>query len=135
MLDVLKNILSELSRLTPPPALDIPFNVSQTTVTVATPVKPQDPNVIANAAAGTPGYDIIHVYTVKKKLSNKIFLINDGPGTLFAVCSPDGQNFTGEGDILVHEFRAFTQVWGLWVRSPDGTTKFRITEYEPGSLV
>ncbi len=132
---LINNILSELSRLTPPPTTDVPIQISQTQVTIATPVRPHDANVIANAAAGQVGYDIISAFNEKKKLSNRIWLICDGPGTLFVISSSDGKSFTGEGDLLPHEFRAFTQVYELRVRSPDGLTKWRATEFEPGSVV
>ncbi len=134
-ISLLKSILVEVLRLTPPLSSDIPIQIVQTQVTIATPVRPDHPDVVANAAAGLPGYDIISVWNEKKKLSNKIWLVNDGPGTLFAISSSDGQCFTGEGDIMIHEFRAFTQVFELRVRSPDGLTRWRATEFEPGSVI
>lgn len=132
--DLLKNILCELLRLTPPPPTDIPIQIAQTQVTIATPIRPHDANVIANAVAGQVGYNIISVFIEKKKLSNRIWVINDGPGTLFVISSSDGERFTGEGDILVHETRAFTHCFELRVRSPDALTKWRASEFEPGFL-
>lgn len=132
---LINNILSELGRLTPPPPTDVPIQITQTQVTIATPTRPHDANVIANAAAGQVGYDIINVFNEKKKLSNRIWLINDGPGTLFVISSSNGERFTGEGDLLPHEFRGFTQVFELRIRSPDGLTRWRATEFEPGSVV
>lgn len=133
--ELLINLLSELLRLTPPPPTDIPIQIAQTQVTVATPTKPDSPDAIADAASGLPGYDIISVFNEKKKLSNRIWVINDSPGTLFVISSSDGERFTGEGDILVHEWRAFTQCFELRVRSPDVLTKWRASEFEPGSVV
>lgn len=132
--DFLKSIFEELLTLTPPPPTDIPIQITQTLVTVATPLRPEDPDVIANAVAGTPGYDIISVFDEKKKLSNRIWVINDGPGTLFVISSSDGERFTGEGDLMVHETRAFTHCFELRVRSPDALTKWRASEFEPGFL-
>lgn len=130
--DLLKDILTELQRLTPPPPTDVPINIGQTQVTAATPVKPSDPDVIVSA--GQPGYDVISVFNEKKKLSNKIWVVNDGPGILFAIASSNGERWTGESEILVKETRAFTQVYELRVRSPDATTKYRVTEYEPAHV-
>ncbi len=130
--DLLKDILTELQRLTPPPPTDVPINIGQTQVTAATPVKPSDPDVIASA--GQPGYDVISVFNEKKKLSNKIWVMNDGPGILFAMASSNGERWTGESEILVKETRAFTQVYELRVRSPDAATKYRATEYEPAHI-
>lgn len=130
--DLLKDILTELQRLTPPPPTDVPINIGQTQVTAATPVKPSDPDVIASA--GQPGYDVISVFNEKKKLSNKIWVINDGPGVLFAIASSNGERWTGESEILVKETRALTQIYELRVRSPDATTKYRVTEYEPAHV-
>jgi hypothetical protein len=113
---------------------DIPIQIAQTAVTIATPIRPLDPDTIANAAAGMPGYDIISIFNEKEKISEKIWLVNDGPGTLFALCSADGELFTGEGDILIHEYRAFVAVYELRVRSPDATTKYRLSEFEPGIM-
>lgn len=123
-----------LSMLVPPFPEDIVINRAQTTVSISTPTKPQDPDVIANAAAGQAGYDTISVFYEKKKLSNKVWVINDGPGTLFAVATADGQKWSGESEIFPKEFRAFTTVYELRVRSPDASTKYRVMEYEPGHV-
>lgn len=133
--ELLKNILNELRSLTPPPSSDIPLQITQTLVTIATTVRPQDADVIANIAAGQPGYDVISVFNEKKKLANKIWLINDGPGTLFVIASGDGERFTGEGDLLKNESRAFTQVFELRVRSPNALTQWRLSEFEPGFML
>lgn len=133
--ELLKNLLSELLRLTPPPPTDIPIQITQTPVTIATPTKPDSPDAIANAVSGLTGYDIISIFNEKKKLSNRVWLINDGPGTLFVISSSDGERFTGEGDLMVRETRAFTHCFELRVRSPDALTKWRASEFEPGHLV
>jgi len=132
--ELLKHILCELLRLTPPSPADIPIQIAQTLVTIATPIKPDSPDAIANAVSGLTGYDIISIFNEKKKLSNRVWLINDGPGTLFVISSSDGERFTGEGDLLVHETRAFTHCFELRVRSPDPLTKWRASEFEPGYL-
>lgn len=129
---LLKEILVELKRITPPPPTDVPINISQTQVTIATSVKPTDPDIIASA--GQPGYDIISVFNEKKKLSNKIWVINDGPGVLFAIASSNGERWCGESEILIHETRSFTQAFEIRIRSPDGTTKYRVSEYEPAHV-
>jgi hypothetical protein len=128
---VLQDILHVLRRSEP--ATGLPINIGQTQITIATINRPVDANVIANAAAGQPGYDIISVFNSVHRVAN-VFLINDGPGTLFFVMSPDGQNWTGESEILIHEFRFITAAWQINIRSPNAATNYRVSEFLPGFL-
>ncbi len=108
------------------------INYPQTSVTVATAAKPADPDVIA--AGGAAGYDRVVIFHELNRLSPECFVMNDGPGTLFAVATSDGIKWSGESEILLHEFRAFLNVHEIRVRSADATTKYRVSEYEPGFL-
>lgn len=125
------DILKVLRRSEPAPG--VPINITQTQVTIATVNRPTDANVIANAAAVQPGYDKIEVFNSVHRTGN-VFLINDGPGTLFFVMTPDAQNWTGESEIMAHEFRFVTSAWEIRVRSPNAATVYRVTEFRPGFI-
>jgi len=100
-----------------------------TTVTVATPIKPGNPDIIA--AGGAAGYDRVQIFFNGQRISDKVWVINDGPASLFVIASYNLIKWGGEDEILPGEWRAFTTIYELRVRSPDGTTKYRVTEYEP----
>jgi hypothetical protein len=128
---VLQDILHVLRRSEP--ATGLPINIGQTQITIATINRPVDANVIANAAAGQPGYDQIEVFNSVHRTGN-VYLINDGPGTLFFVMTPDAQDWTGESEIFKNEYKFITGAWQINVRSPDLTTKYRVSEFCPGFL-
>lgn len=113
------------------PPNDALINQPRTAVTIATLTRPDSPNIIANAASSITGYDRVLVYFDGQRVAQKVWLINDGPGTLFAIASYDLIKWSGESEILVGETRAFTSIYELRVRSPNATTRFRVTEYEP----
>jgi len=127
----LPDLLHELQKITPPSGVLISRPQSQ--ISIATPIRPHDPDSIS--LPGSPGYDIISVFNDVERLAPRVWLTNDGPGTLFAICSPDGIKWTGECDIFPNEFRIFTGVWELRVRSPDANCKYRVSEFEIGKLV
>ncbi len=117
---------------------DYPYflNIAQTPISIATATKPQDPDVIANAAIGQTGYDAITVYDDLRRLAPVVYVMNDGTGgagTLFAVSTSDGITWSGESEILIHEFRAFYNVHEIRVRSP-AIVLYRVSEYMPGFL-
>lgn len=100
------------------------------TITVATPVRPGSPDILA--AGGAAGYDRIAIYFEEcPRTSDKVWVINDGPGSLFVITTYDYVKWSGEDEIKPGEARAFTTVYELRVRSPLATTTYRITEYEP----
>lgn len=113
------------------------INYPQTTVTVATAVRPVDPDVLA--VGGAAGYDRIVIFHELNRLSPKCWVINDGTEQaapiLYAIATSDGIKWSGESEILDHEFRAFFNVHEIRVRSPLATTRYRTTEYEPGAVV
>jgi hypothetical protein len=91
-----KIIAEALERLAPPPAAHYPLiQRVQTTVSAATATRPDSPDAIS--VGGSAGYDVIPVYTEKKRLSQAIWVLNDGPGTLYVIVSADGKSWTGEG--------------------------------------
>lgn len=99
------------------------------TVTIATPVKPGNPEIIATA--GAAGYDRVFIFFNGQRVSDKVWLINDGPGSLFVIASYNLTKWSGEDEIKPGEFRAFTSVYELRLRSPTAGTTYRVTEYEP----
>lgn len=100
-----------------------------TTVTVATPVKPGNPDIIATG--GAAGYDRVLIFFNGQRISDKVWVICDGPGSLFVLASYDLIKWSGEDEIKPGEARAFTTAYELRVRSPISTTTYRLTEYEP----
>ncbi len=130
----LRGILNELRRISPPEGVLI--NRPQATVSIATPARPDSPDILAVPASGITGYDSIPIYTELKRLANRLWVVNDGDtGTLFAISTPDGIHWTGESEIFTNEFRLFTGVWELRLRSPNATLKYRVSEFEIGKLV
>lgn len=112
------------------------INYPQATITVATPVRPADPDVIA--VGGAAGYDRIVIFHELNRISPKCWVTNDGDGaqgtpTLFAIATSDGIKWSGESEIFTNEFRAFFNVHEIRVRSPNAATRYRTTEYEPGT--
>ena len=115
------------------------INYPRATVTIATPLKPSDPDVLATGVV-PGGYDRIVVFHELNRLSPKCWIINDGDGAagtpiLYAISTSDGIKWSGESEILTHETRCFLNVYELRVRSPGATTVYRVTEYEPGAVV
>lgn len=125
------DILRELQKITPPSGVLI--SRPQAQISIATAARPHDPDVVS--MPGSPGYDVISIFNDVERQSPKLWLVNDGPGTLFAICSPDGIKWSGECDIFQNEFRIFTGVWELRVRSPDASNKYRVSEFAVGKLV
>ena len=106
---------------------------TSTTVTVATPVRPGSPDILA--AGGATGYDRIAIYFEElPRISDKVWVICDGPGSLFVITTYDFKKWSGEDEILPGEWRAFTTVYELRVRSPNANTAYRVTEYEPSNV-
>lgn len=113
------------------------YNTPQTAIQVATPIPPMSPDIIANAAANTPGYQIESVYNAVQRISPRITVINDGSDTIFVITTPDSTNWSSEAPILVGEARTFFNVWELRLRSPNAgdITKltggiYRVTEFD-----
>lgn len=124
-------IIRLVKKLHPPDTALI--NAAQTTVTIATPTRPGNPDVLATASQ--TGYDRVFVYFDGQRISSKIWVINDGPGTLFVIASYNLIKWSGESEIFPGEFRAFFNVYELRVRSPNAATRYRLTEYEPDLAV
>ena len=114
------------------------YSTQQLAITVATPNKPDNADVIANAVTGAIGYDRIPVYDIMHRSSRSISVINDGTAHLFVITSSDGKNFSAqENPILVGESRIFHNIYEMRIRSPssgDLTTGvgglYRVTEYD-----
>ena len=127
VIDALQS-LRRISRYSAPPE-DALIAYPATTVTAATPIKPSDPDVLA--VGGAAGYDPVLIFYNGQRISDKVWVINDGPGSLFVIASHNLIIWSGEDEIKPGEFRAFTSVYELRVRSPTAGTAYRITEYEP----
>lgn len=109
---IVKNLKPDVAK----PELDY-YDTPQTVISVATTTQPS-PDVISNALAGTPGYQVEEIYPTLMRISPKITVINDGSATLFVISSPDGKDWSAEVTILVGEARTFYNVWELRLRSP-----------------
>ena len=125
--EIIRNV-SRVSHYAAPPE-DALIAYPSTAVTVATPAKPGNPDIIATG--GAAGYDRVLIFFNGQRISDKVWLINDGPGSLFVLTSYDLVKWSGEDEVKPGEFRAFTTAYELRVRSPLASTTYRLTEYEP----
>lgn len=77
------------------------------------------------------GYTRVAIKDVLNRLSQEIYLINQGPGTIYARKSNDGKNFsTTEIPIFAGEKATFNDLYELRIRSDISGTQYRVTEYE-----
>jgi hypothetical protein len=132
---LLEGILRLVKKLTTPD--DVLVNYPQTTITIATPTRPDSPDILANntAVPPLPGYDPISIYYDRHRIANSIWLTNDGGDTLYAISSHNGINWSGESEVFPGESREFTDVFELRVRSPRACTMYRVTQYKPEGLL
>lgn len=114
---------------------DVLVNYPQTTVTIATPARPDCPEIIANAALGIVGYDRVAVYYDRHRIANRVWVTNDGGDTLFVITTHNSINWSGESQVFPGEFREYSDVYELRVRSPSACTMYRVTEYEPNGIL
>ena len=124
-------LIKRISHYSFPPE-DALIAYPSTAVTVATPIKPGNPDVLA--AGGATGYDRVQIFFNGQRISDKVWVVNDGPGSLFVIASYNLIKWSGEDEIKPGESRAFTTAYELRVRSPIAATSYRITEYEPSDL-
>jgi hypothetical protein len=142
---IMQEHLKEMTRLTDnisrsidPSVPDKYFSTEELAISIATPVKPSSSDIIANAAAGIPGYDRLRIYEIMNRNSPNISVINDGTASLYVIISHDGYVWsTDENPILVGEARLFHNVYELRIRSPvAGNVSlfsggvYRATEYD-----
>lgn len=116
------------------------FDSGTRRATVSTPTAPLDQNMIAVPPA-TPGYDIVEIYSILKRIAPELHVINDGTSlagvdkSIFVRSSTDGSVFSREVQIPYGESKTFFNVYELRVRAPNGDdlgtngTSYRVTEY------
>lgn len=136
----LGGLLNELISLAEPaqPPIEKHFSTEETAISIATPNKPESPDIIANVTTATPGYDRIQIHNIMNRNSPHVSVINDGSSNLFVITSTEGNTWSAEENpILVGEARLFFNIYELRIRSPEaGNTTtlrggvYRATEYD-----
>ena len=82
------------------------------------------------------GYTRIAVWDVLERLSQNLYLINQGAGTIFVRKSNDGKTFSAsEIPVFAGEKGTFNDVYELRIRSDITSTRYRVTEYESSLYV
>ncbi|MDD3813313.1 MAG: hypothetical protein PHZ02_01595 [Desulfocapsaceae bacterium] len=135
LVSILNGISLLVKKLTTPD--DVLVNYPQAVVTIATPTRPDSPDIIANSTVVPPitGYDRIAIYYDRHRMANSIWVTNDGGDTLYVISSHNGINWCGESEIFPGESREFTAVYELRVRSPRACTMYRVTQYKPEPIL
>lgn len=101
------------------------FDTGIQTLAAAVPIMPSEDDV------SITGYTRIAVKDVLNRLSQELYIINQGPGTIFLRKSNDGKTFTAiEVPIFAGEKGTFNDVYELRIRSDITGTRYRVTEYE-----
>lgn len=82
------------------------------------------------------GYTRVAIKDVLNRLSQEIYLMNQGPGTIYARKSNDGKTFSAtEIPIFAGEKGTFNDLYELRIRSDIALTRYRITEYETNLVI
>ena len=104
------------------------YNSGLQTLPFAVPNVPQD-----NDTNPMTGYTIVNVYTILGRRAPVIYLMNEGPGTIFARFTSTG-NETGflseEKVVFEGEYATFHDVWQLILRTPTAGTQYRFSEFQ-----
>lgn len=93
---------------------------------------------LANAVAAEPdtdnvsatGYVRVGIYDTLERISPVLYLINNGPGIIYARMSKNGQEFSFESPINEGEVKTYYNVYEIRLRSPTANTNYIVTEYE-----
>lgn len=133
-LKVINDTLQQILFSTKP--LPDAYSSDELAVSASTPVKPSNPNAIAQG--GSPGYDKLPIYEILLRKSPRLTVLNDGTATIYVLATTEGQIWSGpEQQILIGEAWTFYNVYGLRVRSPiiGNVTAmtggvYRVTEYD-----
>ncbi len=129
---VIPKIVGSLERIAGSrPPVEALMGISDTPISIATPIEPTDPDVIANSSLRITGYDRVSIVDQVHRLSPEVWVVNDGPGMLYVICSPDLIKWNGENQINPGEAWAFYNVRELRLRSPVAGTQYRLSEYKP----
>ncbi len=139
--DTLRELLLKqdliLGHLTTQKPQGLLYNTGLLAVSIATPTKPAQPNIIANATTGQTGYDRIQIFELLGRNSPGISVINDGNASIYVISSNNGEHWTDENPILKGEARIFYDVYELRIRcTVAGNTNtlqggvYRLTEYD-----
>ena len=94
-------------------------------------------NTIDAATASDPGdadaaaYQQERIYDTIQRRADRVFVVNDGIGTLFVRVSHDGMNtFSQETPVYPGDTKEYNNVYELRLRSPTIDLPYRVTEYD-----
>ena len=125
---LLNNMTKTLTNETPSGTY---FDSGSVTIDVASPDVLDADTIYSSGSPLIPGYTQVLVHDIMRRNSNRLSIINDGPGALYVRASDDGNKFSQiEIALLFGEARTFFNVYELRIRSPDATNQFRATEYD-----
>lgn len=106
------------------------FDTGTQTLAVAVITVPAEDDV------SITGYTRVAIKDVLNRLSQEIYLINQGPGTIYARKSNDGKTFsTTEIPIFAGEKATFNDLYELRIRTDLAGTSYRVTEYETALII
>lgn len=105
-----------------------PYNLSSSTI-VATPTQPSSREVLATISQ--PGYERVQIRKDIGRNGRKVYIVNDGPGTLYAIATKESFNWTSE-EILIEDGRHIVlyNVYEVRVRSIISGCAYTVTEYD-----
>lgn len=85
---------------------------------------------------GVNGYTRVAVWDILERLSQTIYALNQGPGTIFVRKSNDGKTFSAvEIPVFAGERHTFNDVYEFRIRTDLAGTRYRITEYETALII
>ncbi len=82
------------------------------------------------------GYTRVAIWDVLGRLSQTLFIINQGPGTIYVRKSNDGKTFSAiEIPIFAGEKGTFNDLYEMRIRTEIAGTQYRVTEYESSLII
>lgn len=132
-LNDIKSLLGQLLQNSNKQNLTNKFDTGLQTLTVAVTTVPAPENV------SVTGYTRVAIWDVLGRLSQEIYLINNGPGTIYVRKSNDGTTFSAvEIPVFAGEKGTFNNLYELRIRSDivgvTGTI-YRVTEHESNLVI
>lgn len=99
-------------------------------ISIATVVKPDTYDIIANAIGGIPGYDDHPINRILGRNAPTLTLISDAGSSFYVVVTSNNLNWsTAEVVVEPGEARTFYDVYDLRLRNQLAHSLYRITEY------
>lgn len=103
------------------------YNSGLQTLPFAVPYVPQDSDTNP-----TTGYTVVNVYTILGRKAPVIYLMNEGPGTIFARITSQSSIsgfLSAEKPVFEGETAEFHDVWQLRLRTTTAGTEYRFSEF------